>query len=372
MKGQGGGGTAKGGGKSRSGGGSSSVTKSKDLKTKALGNHVLTLRSALFTSTGQDKNVTEGIAPAFLNYNRNGINVSVSLKFKLTIEEEEWAFRLIKTNMEEIYEASGYGWDDNDKRRELNEPGGRYLFIYQQISNDDGLTFTRGKVIGFAHFRFTVQGDVLEIMAGEPILFLWDIHLEENYQRKGIGRHILTLLELIARKQGMSMLALPIFNDDTDTLRWLSKSKGFSPDSSLALMGFDNEEEGFEVYAKVFQAPSKPSIVVPSSSSSTVKSSAKVDSSPVKEISSIDVNPSDVDADTDTDVQAVATTSESEFQDEDDDTSPVDLNDVDESALVNQLKELFLTENKREATEEEVQQWIATFRDATQNPNEDK
>lgn len=49
------------------------------------------------------------------------------------------------------------------------------------------------------YFRFTIQGEVMDIMVGEASLYVWDIQLEESVQRKGLGKHLLVLLELIAR-----------------------------------------------------------------------------------------------------------------------------------------------------------------------------
>lgn len=69
---------------------------------------------------------------------------------KLSAAEVKWAFKLVKANMEGVYDASGYGWDDSDKERELTEPGGRFLLVRERESS---------KLVGFCHFRFTVQGD---------------------------------------------------------------------------------------------------------------------------------------------------------------------------------------------------------------------
>jgi hypothetical protein len=64
------------------------------------------------------------------------------------------------------YEASGYGWDDDDKMMELREEGTRFLLVREQASDDDA-----GDLVAFVHFRFTVQGEVVEKMAGEVRLF---------------------------------------------------------------------------------------------------------------------------------------------------------------------------------------------------------
>lgn len=40
----------------------------------------------------------------------------------------------------------------------------------------------------------------MDKMAGETSLHIWDIHVDETHQRKGLGKHLLTLMELIARR----------------------------------------------------------------------------------------------------------------------------------------------------------------------------
>jgi hypothetical protein len=60
---------------------------------------------------------------------RNGINVGIEFTPKLKPDDAEWVFELIKENMEDIYEESGYGWDDEDKRDELLEQGARFLLV---------------------------------------------------------------------------------------------------------------------------------------------------------------------------------------------------------------------------------------------------
>lgn len=38
-------------------------------------------------------------------------------------------------------------------------------------------------------------------MAGEPVLLVCDLHLQEAAQRKGLGKHLMTLCDLVSRKQ---------------------------------------------------------------------------------------------------------------------------------------------------------------------------
>ena len=217
------------------------------MQTKAINENVLTLRTALFESNGRDKDVTSSISPVFMKYNRNGLEVNIEFSPKLDIDQAEWAFDLCKDSMEDVYETSGYGWDDEDKRDELLGDGTRFLLVRDTQEGSE----TNGELIGFVHFRFTVQGEVMEMMQGDTCIYLWDIHLEENFRRKGLGRHLLLVLELIAAREGIKYVSVPLQNTDEASQAWLMQSKGYVPDSYLKdSLCFDAEDEGFNVYSK--------------------------------------------------------------------------------------------------------------------------
>eukprot|EP01036_Dinobryon_divergens_P026790 gene26790-35477_t len=258
MKGQGGGGTAKGGGKSRSGGGSvvvKTVTVKKDKKCQQVedNGHLILLRTALFEESGKDKDVTAGLAKSFMRFNRNGLDLQIEFcTFLQSTRDINKCFDLCKDNMEERYDASGYGWDDEDKLRELTEPGARFLLVREWPVEGDSEV---GELVGFVHFRFTVLGEVIDSMVGQPCLHIYDIHLEDDIQRKGLGKHLLTVLELIGRREKMAMLSLAVQLNDDFTEKWVLKSlRGFEEDLSLQEHGFDAEMEGFRVFSKTFPA----------------------------------------------------------------------------------------------------------------------
>jgi N-alpha-acetyltransferase 40 len=236
MKGQGGGGIAKGGGKTKtkSSGGNVKVMKSKSCPTSPLEGTVLKLRAALFDEQGKDKNVLVGIAPSFLAYQRNDLNVQVEFAASLLEDQLDWAFELTRKHMEEVYDRSGYGWDDADKERELTEEGARFLLLKDVNSSE---------YVGYAHFRFTVQGEVVDQMVGDSCLHVVDLHIEADYQRKGLGKHLLLLMELISRRERLSRVSLPCYLGDTGFETFLSKQKGYLLDESCALFGFDADVE---------------------------------------------------------------------------------------------------------------------------------
>lgn len=253
MKGQGGGGTARGGGKTRSVGGSDTIKKSKARQTAAIDENILLLREALFQENGKDKDVTQAIAKAFLQYEYEGKKLQISFTPRLSDKEVRWAFDLTKDRMEKIYNESGYGWDDEDKEQELTEQGARFLLVRQSDSH---------ALVGLVHFRFTVQGEVLDRMAGLPCLYVVDFQVEDESLREGLGKHLLVLLELIGRREKMSRVSLPVYLRDEETKTWLAKTgRGYALDSSFAELGFEAALEGFEVYSKIFPSlPAKASI----------------------------------------------------------------------------------------------------------------
>ena len=175
-----------------------------------------------------------------MKYDRNDLNLSISFTPKLSRAEYDWAFKLTKSRMESVYDSSGYGWDDDDKKRELSEQGARFLIAREKTEEGS----PPGPPRAFVHFRFTVQGEVMDTMAGDPCLYVWDVQLEPSVQRKGLGKHLLMILELIARREKMEHLCVPVqLNDETSTA-WIESIRGFAQDDALrSLVGFDAEME---------------------------------------------------------------------------------------------------------------------------------
>ena len=131
-------------------------------ETSAINDAIVTLRSALFTPTGLDKDVTASIAPILMKYQKNDCDLEFKFTPKLTTKEKTWAFDICKLHMEDIYDASGYGWEDDDKLHMLTEDGTRFLVVRER-ENDN----KEGDLVAFVHFRFSVQGEVAQKMCGD-------------------------------------------------------------------------------------------------------------------------------------------------------------------------------------------------------------
>ena len=49
---------------------------------------------------------------------------------------------------------------------------------------------------------------------GLPFLFVYDVHVSEQHQKCGLGKHLVTMLELIGRKANVNELVASVPNAD--------------------------------------------------------------------------------------------------------------------------------------------------------------
>jgi N-alpha-acetyltransferase 40 len=224
------------------------VKKTKQMEsTKAGTDKVLLLRAALFDEGGVDKNVLKDFLP-FQTFKRNGLDCTIEFATGTSAAHyRKWMFALTKINMEGEYNID-YGWDDEDKKDELREPSARFLVVNQAPS----VAWEKPIPVAFVHFRFTLQGEIFQQMKGETALFVYDIQVEQEYQKKGLGKHLMQLCELIGNKQRISHVQLLVPNGSTTIVNFLaSKMKGYEEDNSheMFLEG-DVEDMGFSVHGK--------------------------------------------------------------------------------------------------------------------------
>ena len=79
-----------------------------------------------------------------------------------------------------------------------------------------------------------------------------DIQVEEEFQRKGLGKHLMQVCELIGTKQRMKFVQLLLPNGSERAVNFLtSKMKGYDVDHSHhEFLEGDVEDEGFGIYGK--------------------------------------------------------------------------------------------------------------------------
>jgi ribosomal protein S18 acetylase RimI-like enzyme len=186
------------------------------------------LRDSMFSDMGCANDVLKQVQ-AFAKFDRSGLDLVFDFETGKTVSAKtrRFVFNLCKKNMEETLDENGFGWDDEDREDEIKDECVRYLMVRQKKEGGGG------KLVGYADFRFTLQGDMAEAFEGFPILHVTDLQLVPEVQRKGLGRHMLMTLEMIARKQKMTYLTMRVFKGNTAGEAFVTeKLKGFAPDNT--------------------------------------------------------------------------------------------------------------------------------------------
>jgi GNAT superfamily N-acetyltransferase len=91
----------------------------------------------------------------------------------------------------------GSEWPSEEKvkRREMVVSEARYIFVHEapNASSPTDCEEKRGSMVGFVHYRFTLEEEI-------PVLYVYELQLEPRVQAKGLGKFLMQLIELIARK----------------------------------------------------------------------------------------------------------------------------------------------------------------------------
>ncbi|GFY57434.1 n-alpha-acetyltransferase 40 [Trichonephila inaurata madagascariensis] len=170
--------------------------------------------------------------PEWTTYKKHDLDLKVEYKSApdLSSEDTKTIFDLLKINMESFYNKSDWGWEDNFKLEELTHKDARFLIV--RDSTD--------KIVGFSHFRFDMESNY-------PILYCYELQIENAIQRKGIGKHLMSILTLIAYKFKLVKILLTVFKDNTAGLNFYRNSLHFGRDESCP---YDEEGKCYLILRK--------------------------------------------------------------------------------------------------------------------------
>ncbi|XP_028118367.1 uncharacterized protein LOC114315925 [Camellia sinensis] len=133
---------------------------------------------------------------------------------KLSSPVKQYIQNLLKANMEGPY-GSEWPIAEKVKRREMVAPGARYIFVLEDPNANQATTSVetqrastycingRAPIVGFVQYRFTVEEEI-------PVLYVYELQLGPHVQRKGLGKFLMQLIELIAHKNQMGAVVLTV------------------------------------------------------------------------------------------------------------------------------------------------------------------
>ncbi|XP_030034072.1 N-alpha-acetyltransferase 40 isoform X2 [Manduca sexta] len=105
----------------------------------------------------------------------------------------KWAIDLTERNMKSLYETCAWGWNRDRKVEEMTEDHAWYLIAKKK----------NGSPLAFSHFRFDMD-------FGEPVLYCYEVQVEAEGRRRGLGQRVLNVLEKLAHATRMRYVRLTV------------------------------------------------------------------------------------------------------------------------------------------------------------------
>ncbi|XWS41446.1 hypothetical protein CRYUN_Cryun17cG0082600 [Craigia yunnanensis] len=190
--------------------------------------------------------------PSFRYFNRNGLCLCLESGRgdKLSHCMKQYIQNLLKANMGAPY-GSEWAAEEKVKRREMVAPEARYIFVHwnaNEMMEDSAPT----PLLGFLHYRFTLEEEI-------PVLYLYELQLDSSVQGKGLGKYLMQLIELIARKNRMGAVMLTVQKSNSLAMKfYISKLRyvvsSISPSSVDPLAGV---EKNYEILCKTLDHEAK-------------------------------------------------------------------------------------------------------------------
>lgn len=215
----------------------------------------------LIKAASADKHPLDSF-PSFRHFHKNGLSVYLESGCgdKLSSPTKQYIMGLLKANMEGPY-GSEWPTEEKVKRKEMVMPEARYIFVHEapNASSDENITVSerketltvcfenRGSMVGFVQYRFTLEEEI-------PVLYVYELQLEPHVQVKGLGKFLMQLIELIARKNRMGAVVLTVQKANLlamdfylNKLRYIIST--ISPSRVDPLIG---DEKSYEILCKAF------------------------------------------------------------------------------------------------------------------------
>lgn len=161
--------------------------------------------------------------------------LSILFTHSSKISEARWkdCLALFENNMGDMYRNSSWGLDMAEKSKELRHEKARYLLA---IDKDE-------KLAGFVHFRFEYDDDESPSCA---VLYIFEIQIEADYRRCGLGKHLMGIAERIGREQSMTKVVLTVFKTNQQAMAFYTKRLQYEIDE-LSPSKFGDHNADYEI-----------------------------------------------------------------------------------------------------------------------------
>jgi ribosomal protein S18 acetylase RimI-like enzyme len=159
---------------------------------------------------GGEERMTDGFS-LVLEFIRGDVEVLERRKNEDILEK---CFKLIEETSADDYRNSEIKWSASQKRKEMRLPDMKYL-VYRHRET--------GQVIGFTSFMVTYED-------GYEVVYVYEIHLLQDWQGKGLGKRLMSIVDIISSKVGVGKIMLTVFKANTKAIQWYDKL-GYTEDT---------------------------------------------------------------------------------------------------------------------------------------------
>jgi len=179
----------------------------------------------------------------------------------------ESCLELFEANMGSLYRSSSWGLNLDEKRKELRRDHARFLIVKRdEIDETQGgekLDATRSfaqnvdtvynddkdnSIVAFTHFRFETNDEDISPIDQEVVLYVYEVQVSERLKRGGLGRRLMSIMELIAMKRdGVNKVMLTVFKENQIALNFYTKKMKYVIDDSSP-SNFDQDAENIVDY----------------------------------------------------------------------------------------------------------------------------
>merc|ERR1711974_514505 len=82
-----------------------------------------------------------------------------------------------------------------------------------------------GKLLGFSHFRYDMDYD-------DEVLYVYEIQIDGEFQRKGLGKFMMQVLEMLAFKADMRKIMLTVLKHNDSAVKFFKSLLKFEIDET--------------------------------------------------------------------------------------------------------------------------------------------
>ena len=176
------------------------------------------------------------LIPPFRKFERNGLKLDIEFErvTEMSKERIDWVLDLTTRNMQKLYEESEWGWKESEKHKEMTEDMALYLIASEKET---------GKLVAFSHFRFDIECD-------DEVVYCYEIQVEDSYRRKGVGKFLLQVLELLAYKTSMIKVMLTTFKSNKNAHNFFIDAMKYEVDETNPVEFLFEQGKCYEILSK--------------------------------------------------------------------------------------------------------------------------